>query len=136
MLSASEIKIVLETALLANLDPVSIATLRKMFDEDPSADTIRHLLEEIREEWKGKGFTVERRPLRQWMLRITTYAQRLIDELDGLDWPEGIKLLQKNWIGRSSRNGKAEGISTASSARSQDQWCSLRGPSRRQSPAI
>jgi leucyl-tRNA synthetase/REP element-mobilizing transposase RayT len=53
------------------------------------------------EEWKGKGHTVERRPLRQWMLRITKYAQRLIDELDTLDWPEGIKLLQKNWIGRS-----------------------------------
>ena len=53
------------------------------------------------EEWKGKGHTVERRPLRQWMLRITKYAQRLIDELDALDWPEGIKLLQKNWIGRS-----------------------------------
>ncbi|MEK6231631.1 MAG: leucine--tRNA ligase, partial [Luteolibacter sp.] len=50
---------------------------------------------------KGKGHTVERRPLRQWMLRITKYAQRLIDELDTLDWPEGIKLLQKNWIGRS-----------------------------------
>jgi leucyl-tRNA synthetase len=53
------------------------------------------------EEWKSKGHTVERRPLRQWMLRITQYAQRLIDELDTLDWPEGIKLLQKNWIGRS-----------------------------------
>jgi leucyl-tRNA synthetase len=53
------------------------------------------------EEWKSKGHTVERRPLRQWMLRITKFAQRLIDELDTLDWPEGIKLLQKNWIGRS-----------------------------------
>jgi leucyl-tRNA synthetase len=47
------------------------------------------------------GFPVERRPMRQWMLRITAYAQRLIDELDGLDWPESIKLLQRNWIGRS-----------------------------------
>ena len=47
------------------------------------------------------GFPVERRPMRQWMLRITAYAERLIDELGGLDWPEGIKLLQKNWIGRS-----------------------------------
>jgi len=53
------------------------------------------------EEWKAKGHSVERRPLRQWMLRITKYAQRLIDDLEGLDWPEGIKLLQKNWIGRS-----------------------------------
>jgi leucyl-tRNA synthetase len=47
------------------------------------------------------GHPVERRPMRQWMLRITAYAERLIDELDGLDWPEGIKLLQRNWIGRS-----------------------------------
>ena len=53
------------------------------------------------EEWKAKGHSVERRPLRQWMLRITAYAQRLIDELESLEWPEGIKLLQKNWIGRS-----------------------------------
>ncbi len=47
------------------------------------------------------GHPVERRPMRQWMLRITAYAQRLIDELEGLDWPTGIKLLQQNWIGRS-----------------------------------
>jgi len=47
------------------------------------------------------GFPVVRRPMRQWMLRITNFAQRLLDELDGLDWPEGIKLLQRNWIGRS-----------------------------------
>jgi leucyl-tRNA synthetase len=53
------------------------------------------------EEWRSKGNTVERRPLRQWMLRITAYAERLIHEIDALDWPEGIKLLQKNWIGRS-----------------------------------
>jgi leucyl-tRNA synthetase len=47
------------------------------------------------------GFPVERRPMRQWMLRITAYADRLESELDGLDWPESIKLLQRNWIGRS-----------------------------------
>jgi leucyl-tRNA synthetase len=47
------------------------------------------------------GFPVVRRPMRQWMLRITAYAERLIDELGPLDWPEGIKLLQRNWIGRS-----------------------------------
>src|SRR5207253_138337 len=47
------------------------------------------------------GFPVVRRPMRQWMLRITAYADRLIKELDDLDWPEGIKLLQRNWIGRS-----------------------------------
>jgi leucyl-tRNA synthetase len=53
------------------------------------------------DEWRAKGHTVERRPLRQWMLRITAFAQRLIDELDGLDWPESIKMHQRNWIGRS-----------------------------------
>ena len=47
------------------------------------------------------GFPVVRRPMRQWMLRITAYAERLLKELDGLDWPESIKTLQRNWIGRS-----------------------------------
>ncbi len=47
------------------------------------------------------GFPVERRLMRQWKLRITAYASRLIDELEGLDWPESIKTLQRNWIGRS-----------------------------------
>src|SRR5215467_1447283 len=47
------------------------------------------------------GFPVVRRPMRQWMLRITAYAERLLEGLDGLNWPEGIKLLQRNWIGRS-----------------------------------
>ncbi|MDQ3621582.1 MAG: leucine--tRNA ligase [Verrucomicrobiota bacterium] len=47
------------------------------------------------------GFPVVRKPMRQWMLRITAYAERLINELEGLDWPESIKLMQRNWIGRS-----------------------------------
>ncbi len=73
-------------------------------DEVPvnwSPDLGTVLANEEVDEWKGKGHTVERRPLRQWNLRITAFAQRLIDELDGLDWPESIKLLQRNWIGRS-----------------------------------
>ena len=48
------------------------------------------------------GHPVVRIPLRQWMLRITSYADRLEKDLDGLDWPESIKLLQRNWIGRST----------------------------------
>ena len=44
---------------------------------------------------------VYRRPLRQWMLRITAYADRLLDELDSVDWPESVKQMQRNWIGRS-----------------------------------
>ena len=47
------------------------------------------------------GFPVERRPMRQWMLRITAYAERLMADLEELDWPESIKILQRNWIGRS-----------------------------------
>lgn len=47
------------------------------------------------------GFPVVRRPMRQWMLRITAFAERLLDELNALDWPLGIKLLQRNWIGKS-----------------------------------
>jgi leucyl-tRNA synthetase len=47
------------------------------------------------------NFPVYRRPLRQWMLRITAYAERLIDDLALVDWPEPVKLMQRNWIGRS-----------------------------------
>jgi len=47
------------------------------------------------------GHPVVRIPLRQWMLRITSYAERLLEDLDQVNWPESIKLLQRNWIGRS-----------------------------------
>ncbi|PPK68074.1 leucine--tRNA ligase [Actinokineospora auranticolor] len=47
------------------------------------------------------NFPVFRRNLRQWMMRITAYADRLIDDLDGLDWPDKVKAMQRNWIGRS-----------------------------------
>ncbi|MCP1145625.1 leucine--tRNA ligase [Lysinibacillus endophyticus] len=47
------------------------------------------------------GHPVERRPMKQWMLKITAYADRLIDDLDEVDWPESIKEMQRNWIGRS-----------------------------------
>ena len=48
-----------------------------------------------------KGFTVIRRPMRQWMLKITVYAERLLNDLEGLDWSESIKEMQRNWIGKS-----------------------------------
>jgi leucyl-tRNA synthetase len=48
------------------------------------------------------NFPVFRRPLTQWMMRITAYADRLIDDLDRLDWTESLKLMQRNWIGRST----------------------------------
>ncbi len=47
------------------------------------------------------NFPVFRRNLRQWMMRITAYADRLVDDLDLLDWPEKVKSMQRNWIGRS-----------------------------------
>lgn len=47
------------------------------------------------------GHPVERRPMKQWMLKITAYADRLIDDLEEVDWPESIKDMQRNWIGRS-----------------------------------
>ena len=45
---------------------------------------------------------VIRKPMRQWMLKITEYAERLLNDLDTLDWPEGIKEMQRNWIGKST----------------------------------
>lgn len=47
------------------------------------------------------GFPVYRKPMRQWMLKITAYAERLLNDLDLVDWPESIKDMQRNWIGRS-----------------------------------
>ena len=47
------------------------------------------------------GHPVERRPMRQWVLRITDYAEKLLADLDILDWPESLKAMQRNWIGKS-----------------------------------
>ena len=83
------------------IDDVRLAFIHEApVNWSPSMGTV--LANEEIEEWKAKGETVERRPLRQWMLRITKYADRLINELEPLDWPESIKLLQKNWIGKST----------------------------------
>jgi len=53
------------------------------------------------EEKIAAGHTVVRRPLRQWVLKITAYADRLLSDLDELEWPENVKQMQRNWIGRS-----------------------------------
>jgi leucyl-tRNA synthetase len=59
--------------------------------------------EEVTDEGRSAvgNYPVYRRPLRQWMLRITAYAERLLADLDTIDWPERIKRLQRNWIGPS-----------------------------------
>ncbi len=69
---------------------------------------------------------VQRMPLRQWMLRITSYADRLENDLEDVDWPEGIKKLQRDWIGRSTgaevdfHFGDAEGLENWQSTRAAD----------------
>lgn len=69
-------------------------------------------------EWTEKGYTVERRPMRQWMMRITAYSDRLLEDAKELDWPISTLEQQRNWIGRSegadvefSIKGKEEKIS-------------------------
>jgi len=53
------------------------------------------------DEWVEKGYSVERRPLKQWMMRITAYAERLLNDARDLDWPASTLEQQRNWIGRS-----------------------------------
>jgi leucyl-tRNA synthetase len=68
----------------------------------PGLGTVLANEEVTREGRSERGdFPVYRRPLRQWMLRITAYAERLLGDLDLVDWPESIKSMQRNWIGRS-----------------------------------
>jgi leucyl-tRNA synthetase len=66
-----------------------------------SPDLCAVLANEEVEEWRAKGFGVERRSMRQWVLKITQYAERLLADLNDLDWPESIKEMQRNWIGKS-----------------------------------
>ncbi len=77
----------------------------------PALGTV--LANEEVEDGKSKegGFAVVRKPLKQWILKITAYADRLLQDLDLLDWPEGLKKLQVNWIGRSE-GAQAEFIET------------------------
>jgi leucyl-tRNA synthetase len=60
--------------------------------------------EEVTSEGRSErgNFRVFKRSLRQWMMRITAYADRLVDDLDRIEWPDKIKIMQRNWIGRST----------------------------------
>ena len=57
--------------------------------------------EEVIDGKTEKGHKVVKKPMRQWILRISHYAERLLEDLEELDWPEGIKEMQRNWIGKS-----------------------------------
>jgi leucyl-tRNA synthetase len=94
-LSADERRAVLDDHRLAYLDEVAVNWC-------PALGTVLANEEVTNEGRSDRGnHPVYRRPLRQWMLRITAYADRLEGDLDLVDWPEPIKLMQANWIGRS-----------------------------------
>jgi leucyl-tRNA synthetase len=94
-LSASERRAVVDRHRLAYIDDAPVNWC-------PGLGTVL-ANEEVTAEGRSErgNYPVFRRPLRQWMLRITAYADRLLADLDRLDWPEPIKLMQRNWIGRS-----------------------------------
>ncbi len=68
---------------------------------DPVDKTVLANEEVVAGRGERSGALVEKRTITQWFFKITAYAQRLLDDLEGLDWPEGIKAQQRNWIGRS-----------------------------------
>lgn len=67
----------------------------------PAMQTVLANEEVVDGKYVETGDLVERRTMKQWMLRITAYADRLLDDLDLIDWPEAIKRMQRHWIGRS-----------------------------------
>jgi leucyl-tRNA synthetase len=93
-LTAAEQRDVLDGQRLAYMDEIPVNWC-------PGLGTVLANEEVIDGKSEVGGFPVERRPLRQWMLRITAYADRLISDLDGLQWPESLKEMQRNWIGKS-----------------------------------
>jgi leucyl-tRNA synthetase len=93
-LSAEEQREVIDGARLAYMDEIPVnwcAGLGTVLSNEEVIDGKSHV----------GGFPVERRPMRQWMLRITAYADRLVDDLSLLEWPESLKEMQRNWIGKS-----------------------------------
>jgi leucyl-tRNA synthetase len=95
VLPPAERRAYLDRRRLAYIDEVAVNWC-------PGLGTVLANEEVTREGRSERGdFPVYRRPLRQWMLRITAFADRLIEDLDLVDWPESIKTMQRNWIGRS-----------------------------------
>ena len=95
-LSAADRRSVLDRQRLAYLDEIPVNWC-------PALGTVL-ANEEVDNDGRSErgGHPVFRRPLKQWMLRITKYAERLLTDLDELDWPEPIKSMQRNWVGRST----------------------------------
>jgi leucyl-tRNA synthetase len=94
-LDAIERRKVVDSYRLAYLDEVAVNWC-------PALGTVLANEEVTAEGLSDRGnYPVYKRPLKQWMLRITKYAERLLGDLDLLDWPESIKIMQRNWIGRS-----------------------------------
>jgi leucyl-tRNA synthetase len=94
-LSVDEQKDVIDTQRLAYMDEIPVNWC-------PGLGTVLSNEEVIDGKSEVGGFPVERRPMRQWMLRITAYADRLLKDLDMLQWPDSLKEMQRNWIGRST----------------------------------
>src|SRR6267378_1963093 len=95
MLNPSEVKTVLEAALLAAQEPLPISELRRMFDEEIGADTIRRLLEELREAWKERGVAIVayRQPVTRGDIeevRGVTVSAEVIGRLEARGWVEVI----------------------------------------------
>src|SRR2546430_11688765 len=80
MLNPSEVKIVLEAALLAAQEPLPIAELRKMFDEEIGADTVRRLLDELREAWKDRGVELVN-TASGWRFQTRASVQRYVERI-------------------------------------------------------
>jgi leucyl-tRNA synthetase len=94
-LSGEEQRLYLDGKRLAYIDEVPVNWC-------PGLGTVLANEEVTNEGRSDRGdFPVYQRPLRQWMLRITAYADRLIEDLDLVEWPESVKAMQRNWIGRS-----------------------------------
>jgi leucyl-tRNA synthetase len=76
--------------------------------------------EEITSDGKSErgNHPVYKRPLKQWMMRITKYAERLLDDLERVDWPEPVKMMQRNWIGRSVGASVKFGVTLADGTQS------------------
>jgi segregation and condensation protein B len=80
MLSPSEVKVVLEAALLAAREPVAVGELRKMFDEEVGADTVRRLLDELRESWKERGVELVN-TASGWRFQTRASVQRYVERI-------------------------------------------------------